>query len=312
MKKNILIVEDQWLIADKIKYLLIEEGYEIIGIAKSGEQAVAMAKEQRPDLVMMDIELKDSMNGIEAAIKIGQMYDNLVPIIYLTDQTNPLIINYATKDNNKVTEYFPKPVDKVRLPIKTNFMIQKAKNEHIKWQEAIAKEKQRQEEEEKKQQEELDKERKRFSDALEKIKKERINNLENQSLRNLFPAKTKEDNTKFVNVKDVLFMETDRRGAGTLVIATDGEYTLDKSLTKFLESFPHKNLLRVHNSYIVNIEQTDIINKKDQQVILKNFQIIKRSTHKYMRFFMKNKELDTWNGILPIGRKYRKDVFSNI
>ena len=128
------------------------------------------------------------------------------------------------------------------------------------------------------------------------------------SNKDIILTSNKKDDTKYVEVKDVLFIETDRRGSGALVIMAHETYSLDKSLTKFLEDFPHKNLVRIHTSYIVNITQTDVIKKRNDSVHFKKYDTVTKATHKDMRFFVKNKDLDEWNGVLPIGRKYKKNL----
>ena len=56
MKKNILIVEDQVIVAMTIETQLIELGYGISGITASGEEAIRMARDLQPDLILMDID----------------------------------------------------------------------------------------------------------------------------------------------------------------------------------------------------------------------------------------------------------------
>jgi signal transduction histidine kinase len=81
-KQPILIVEDNAIIALCIKKMLTDFGYEVVGHADSGEQAIQKAVETRPALVLMDIELIGEMNGIEAAEQIRRQFD--IPVIYLT------------------------------------------------------------------------------------------------------------------------------------------------------------------------------------------------------------------------------------
>ena len=57
-KKRILIVEDERIIAEDIKRTLNNFGYEVVGIVSSGEEAIRIAVEKDPDLVMMDIMLE--------------------------------------------------------------------------------------------------------------------------------------------------------------------------------------------------------------------------------------------------------------
>ena len=62
-KKQILIVEDERIVAEDIKMSLQRLGYSVPGTATSGEDAVKKAEEIRPDLVLMDIVLEGKMDG---------------------------------------------------------------------------------------------------------------------------------------------------------------------------------------------------------------------------------------------------------
>ncbi len=83
MKKRILIVEDEPMTSMSEKQMLENLGYEVTGIALSGEVAVQMAGTDRPDFVLMDILLMGGMDGREATLKIQEMYQ--IPVIYVTD-----------------------------------------------------------------------------------------------------------------------------------------------------------------------------------------------------------------------------------
>ncbi len=83
---RILIVEDELYIAQSIQHHLEKLGYEIIAYISSGEQAVQMVRETEPDLVLMDIQLQGSMDGVEAATHIHEYTD--IPIIYITAYAN--------------------------------------------------------------------------------------------------------------------------------------------------------------------------------------------------------------------------------
>lgn len=80
--ERILIVEDEGIVADEIKSRLLNLGYHVVGIAMTGEEAIALAFETFPDLILMDIMLKGDMDGVGAAHRIRDRMD--VPIIYLT------------------------------------------------------------------------------------------------------------------------------------------------------------------------------------------------------------------------------------
>jgi signal transduction histidine kinase len=78
---QILIVEDESIVAMDLKLRLKELGYGVSGLAATGEAAVAMAAELRPDLILMDISLGTGMDGIEAARQV-QPLD--IPVVFLT------------------------------------------------------------------------------------------------------------------------------------------------------------------------------------------------------------------------------------
>jgi diguanylate cyclase (GGDEF)-like protein/PAS domain S-box-containing protein len=79
---RILIVEDEAIVAEDIKDILEELGYNVPAIVDSGELAVAKAAEFKPSLVLMDIRLKGKMDGVQAAQEIWNRHK--VPVIYLT------------------------------------------------------------------------------------------------------------------------------------------------------------------------------------------------------------------------------------
>ncbi len=81
-KANILIVEDERLIAIDIQQSLESQDFVCCGITARGAEAIRLAGELRPDLVLMDIGLKGEMDGIEAAAQIRAQFD--IPIIFLT------------------------------------------------------------------------------------------------------------------------------------------------------------------------------------------------------------------------------------
>lgn len=79
---NILIVEDEPVVAKDIQLSLQRLGYQVPATATSGEEAIRKARESQPDLILMDIVLKGKMDGVETARQIQRTRD--VPVIYLT------------------------------------------------------------------------------------------------------------------------------------------------------------------------------------------------------------------------------------
>ena len=79
-----MIVEDEILVAKDIRRFLQSLDYAVTGIASSGDEAIFLAHETRPELILMDIRLKGEMDGIAAARYIRSQRD--IPIVYLTAQ----------------------------------------------------------------------------------------------------------------------------------------------------------------------------------------------------------------------------------
>ena len=79
---RIMVVEDEALVAMDIEERLIAMSYGLAGRAASGDEAVELARRERPDLVLMDIRLQGEMDGIAAAIRIQE--NRPVPVIFLT------------------------------------------------------------------------------------------------------------------------------------------------------------------------------------------------------------------------------------
>lgn len=81
-RPRILVVEDEAIVARDIQLQLAGLGYDPVAHAKRGEEAVQLAGELRPDLVLMDIQLAGAMNGVQAATQIRQQH--AIPVVFLT------------------------------------------------------------------------------------------------------------------------------------------------------------------------------------------------------------------------------------
>lgn len=94
MKKHqILIVEDIAMIANFIQLVLHRHGFEVTGIATSGEEAIRSAADTCPDLILMDIKLRGYVDGIEAAHIIRSNTD--IPVVFVSAHTEPDMIDDA-------------------------------------------------------------------------------------------------------------------------------------------------------------------------------------------------------------------------
>lgn len=121
MKAKILVVEDEWIIANDIKDSLVDMGYRVTAIASSGEEAMARAKEEAPDLMLMDIVLKGDMTGIDTARAIRKSLD--IPVIFLTAYDNQIMVDQAKQIPN--SGYLLKPFKDRELDIAIDMALHK-------------------------------------------------------------------------------------------------------------------------------------------------------------------------------------------
>jgi two-component system cell cycle sensor histidine kinase/response regulator CckA len=122
---HILIVEDESIVAEDIQNSLQRMGYAICGVASSGKEALQLAKDLNPDLVLMDIVLKGGIDGIETAETIRTQND--IPVVYLTAHADK-----KTLERAKITEpygYLMKPIEDTELHTTIEMAVYKHKTE---------------------------------------------------------------------------------------------------------------------------------------------------------------------------------------
>jgi DNA-binding LytR/AlgR family response regulator len=110
-KISVLVVEDESIVSKDIQYSLKKLGYNVVGVAATGEKAIELCGEKLPDIILMDIMLKGDINGIEASTRIKESYN--IPVIFLTAYADENTLSKA-----KVTEpyaYIIKPFKEIDL-----------------------------------------------------------------------------------------------------------------------------------------------------------------------------------------------------
>tara|TARA_R110000764_G_scaffold208485_1_gene294149 strand:- start:7 stop:741 length:735 start_codon:yes stop_codon:yes gene_type:complete len=110
-KVSILIVEDDMIIAANLSIQLTSLGYEVAGILPRGEEAIMHVREHSPQLLLMDINLKGALSGIDTAKAIQKYID--IPIIYLTANSDDATFEKAKETHPKA--FITKPFNKLSL-----------------------------------------------------------------------------------------------------------------------------------------------------------------------------------------------------
>ncbi len=108
---KILIVEDEMIIGANISLQLSKLGYEVTGLVSRGEEAISHVKHSRPDIVLMDIQLKGELDGIDT---VNQMHREInIPIIYLTANADEE--NFERAKSTNPYAFISKPFKKLDL-----------------------------------------------------------------------------------------------------------------------------------------------------------------------------------------------------
>ena len=101
---RIVVAEDEAIIRLDLAEMLVESGYQVVGQASNGEQAVELTREHRPDLVIMDVKMP-VLDGISAAEEIGK--ERIAPVIMLTAFSQKELVERARDAG--VMAYIVKP-----------------------------------------------------------------------------------------------------------------------------------------------------------------------------------------------------------
>src|SRR6185369_7473207 len=124
-KLNIFIVEDESIVAKDIQNSLIKLGYNVVGIANSGKDAIEKITQTMPDLILMDIMIKGDLTGIDVSEKIKEKLN--IPVIFLTAYADE-----GTLSKAKVTEpygYILKPFKEIDLHSTIEMAVYKHQND---------------------------------------------------------------------------------------------------------------------------------------------------------------------------------------
>lgn len=107
---KILVVEDDSFVADDLKDKLEQLEYRVTAIVESYKEALEAVERERPDLALLDIELKGELSGIDLAEKLARLG---IPYIYLTGLRD--INTYLRAKNSQPQRYLSKPIDLYNL-----------------------------------------------------------------------------------------------------------------------------------------------------------------------------------------------------
>ena len=116
---RILIVEDEFIIAEDLRLTLQNFGHEVVSIVSSGEEAITYTEKLKPDVIFMDINLDGEINGINAAIKIREKY--VIPIVFCSAYID--IVTQRETSQIKPGIFISKPIEESKIKMALNNFI---------------------------------------------------------------------------------------------------------------------------------------------------------------------------------------------
>lgn len=223
-KLNIFIVEDESIVAKDIQNSLIKLGYNVVGFANNGKDAIEKITELNPDLVLMDIMIKGGLTGIEVSEKIKEKMN--VPVIFLTAYADE-----GTLSRAKITEpygYILKPFKEIDLHSTIEMAVYKHQKDS-----ALLKER----------------------DFLYSL----VENKDDKSKDILFVK----SNSRLVKVylKDIYFIEALKDYV--IINTEDARYTVHSTMKDLDKKLGNTEFARVHRSFIARLDKIQSIDNQN-------------------------------------------------
>jgi two-component system, response regulator PdtaR len=231
---KILLVEDQFLIAQDIENLLTDWGYDFVGCAASGKDALSLFHTHKPDLALVDIHIDGDMDGIDT-VKIMHSIRPM-PIVYLTAQADRQTIERAKASSPFA--YLLKPFDERNLQISLELAFDI-----------------------------FDKHKSTFS-KVEFIVPPPANEVKlsaDMILQNEDCIFIKQ-NYRFIKInKDELsIIESDRNHA--IIYTKQHKYIVRMPLATILNRLRLDNLVRIHRSFAINVKHVEEFNESEIRI----------------------------------------------
>lgn len=114
---SVLIVEDEFLIADLLISMVERMGLTVCGTAATADEATAMARHHQPGIVLMDVRLQGSRDGVDAALEIHEQVGSRV--IFVTGSQEAATVARIHLDHPAAILFKPVSFDQLRKTIRT-------------------------------------------------------------------------------------------------------------------------------------------------------------------------------------------------
>ncbi|WP_020607011.1 LytR/AlgR family response regulator transcription factor [Spirosoma spitsbergense] len=220
---KILLIEDEFILAEDLSNTLESDGYEVDYVVDNGPDALAHFRENDIDLVLCDIHIKGIWDGIETIEQLIAVKQ--VPIIYLTALTDKTTLERAKK--TFPAAYISKPYHLTNLRMAIEMAINN------------------------------------FAVKIQPTQLVREDSTQRETILQVNDDIFIKQNYQFVkfSMGDILYLEADK--IYTTIVTTQKKYAIRQSISNVLERLPLKQLVRVHRSYAVNINRIESFNEHE-------------------------------------------------
>lgn len=232
---SILIVEDDLSFALELDMLVREIGYNVIGRVDNSAEALETILTESPDMILMDIDIKGKLTGIEIAEKITHLD---IPVLFITSFAQETYYNQAKKTN--FIGYLVKPINKYSLRSSLEMAIRTISNKENE------------------------------STSNEALQEEEILETETFPLKEYLFFKKKGVFQK-VKIEEILYLEANDDYC--LIHTADSNFIATQRLSQMEKMLENYSFMRIHRSYLVNLKGITSIDTSDSVVFLKGKQI---------------------------------------
>lgn len=234
---SILIVEDDLSFALELDMLVREIGYNVIGRVDNSAEALETILTESPDMILMDIDIKGKLTGIEIAEKIKHLD---IPVLFITSFAQETYYNQAKKTN--FIGYLVKPINKYSLRSSLEMAIRSISN----------------------------KKRDVTTKENSESQKGEIAETETFPLKEYLFFKKKGVFQK-VKIDEILYLEASDDYC--LIHTADGNFIASQRLSQMETILENYSFMRIHRSYLVNLQGITSIDTSDSVVFLNEKQV---------------------------------------
>lgn len=232
-KVTVLVVEDEALVALDLQLGLEKEGYNVIGPADNFDDAVKLFRENEVDIVLMDIQIIGTKDGVDTATALLQIKQ--VPIIYLTAFTDGAIIDKIKKTYPAAFLAKPYHPNNVSIAIElaiNNLAVAKSQQDGV-----------------------------THSLPAKPGRKSELAITDKETILQIDDVIFVKLNQRFIKLplSEILYAEADNNHITLVTVAK--KISLRLSLNQLLEKINYKKLIRIHRSYAVNIDAINSFNE---------------------------------------------------